>query len=312
MIRTKDIILLIVVFTSMAAGAAWPEVMAPLSVFLPATLMGLLFLAFLKVSPLEVWHTLQRGPFKLCLLILTKLIVLPVAVYFLALTFIPHYALGLLLLAGASSGLSAPFFSGFVGADISLVLAMTVSTTLLLPLTLPLIVRILVGQEIHLDLLSLARFMMILIFVPLSISMFFQHWLVRASVWLEAHSYAISLVLFAIMNLGAFGLYAPFLWAHHTKVMVGVLVGSGLGALMASTGLILFWSSPPTERVAAAGALGWINNVLVIVLGNYFNDPLTSVVAALYLIPYYFLVIPLSHLSRIWKNQGDFGKFHYS
>jgi hypothetical protein len=81
---------------------------------------------------------------------------------------------------------------------------------------------------------------------------------------------------------------------------------------MAGTGLILFWSSPPTERVAAAGAMGWINNVLVIVLGNYFNDPLTSVVAALYLVPYYAMIIPLSHLTRILKAREDFGEIPYS
>ncbi len=312
MIRIKDIILLAVVFSSMAAGVAWPEVSSPLGAFLPSTLMGLLFLAFLKVAPPAIWHTLRRYPIKMALLILTKLIILPVAVYLLVIKFIPAYALGLLLLAGVSTGLSASFFSGLVGADIPLVLAMTVSTTLLLPLTLPLIVKVLVGREMHFDLFSLTRFMTTLIFVPLIVSLFFRRWLPRASDWVEEHSYTISLVLFAAMNLGAFGLYAPFLREHQDQVVVSVLVGSGLGALMASTGLILFKSSPPAERVAAAGALGWINNVLVIVLGSYFNDPLTSVVAALYLIPYYVLIIPLSHLTRTWKDPEDFGEIPYS
>jgi BASS family bile acid:Na+ symporter len=312
MIRTKDIILLAVVFSSMAAGVVWPEVTSPLGAFLPAALMGLLFLAFLKVYPPAVWHTLRRYPIKLTLLILTKLIVLPVTAYLLAIQFFPHYALGLLLLAGASSGLSAPFFSGLVGADIPLVLAMTVATTLLLPLTLPLIVQVLAAREMHFELVSLARFMMTLIFVPMVASLFFRRGLPRATDWLEAHSYSISLILFAAMNLGAFGLYAPFLRAHQAQVVAAVLVGFGLGALMAGTGLILFWSSPPTERVAAAGALGWINNVLVIVLGSYFNNPLTSVVAALYLIPYYVLIIPLSHLTRTWQDREDLGEIPYS
>jgi BASS family bile acid:Na+ symporter len=312
MIRIRDIILLVVVFSSMVAGVAWPRASSPLGVFLPSTLMGLLFLAFLKVYPPAVWHTLRRYPIKMALLILTKLIVLPVTVYLLVIKLLPDYALGLLLLAGVSTGLSASFFSGMVGADIPLVLAMTVVTTLLLPLTLPLIVKVLVGKEIHFDLFSLARFMMTLIFVPMLASWFFRGWLPRASDWVEEYSYAISLVLFAVMNLGAFGLYAPFLRAHHSHVVVSVLVGSGLATLMAGTGLILFKSSPSTEWVAAAGALGWINNVLVIVLGNYFNDPLTSVVAALYLIPYYVLIIPLSHLTRTWKDREDFGEIPYS
>ncbi len=306
MISIKDIILLAVVFGCMAAGVSWPAVTSPLAILLAPVLMGLLFLAFLKVYPPAVWQTLRRHPIKLNLLILTKLVVLPVAVYFLASKLIPDYALGLLLLAGVSSGLAAPFFSGFVGADIPLVLAMTVTTTLILPLTLPLLVKILVGRQMHFDLLGLARFMMTLIFVPLLASLVCRRWLARASGWLEEHSYGISLVLFAIMNLGAFGLYAPFLRAHQTHVAVAVLVGFGLGALMAGTGLVMFWSSPPAVRVAAAGALGWINNVLVIVLGTYFNNPLTSVVAALYFIPYYMLIIPLSHLARSLKDRGNY------
>jgi BASS family bile acid:Na+ symporter len=312
MIRIKEIILLLVVFGCMAAGVAWPEVTSPLGPFLSWTLMGLLFLAFLKVYPPAIWHTLRRYPVKMTLLVLTKLIILPGLVYLLVMNLIPDYGLALLLLAGVSTGLSAAFFSGLVGADIPLVLAMTVVTTLVLPLTLPLIVKVLVGRDIHFDLFGLARFMMTLIFVPLVASLVFRRWLPRASDWLEEHSYLISLILFAAMNLGAFGLYSPFLRAHQQQVVVSVLVGSGLGALMAGTGLILFKSSPPLERVAAAGALGWINNVLVIVLGNYFNDPLTSVVAALYLIPYYVLIIPLSHLTRTWKERDDFGELPYS
>jgi BASS family bile acid:Na+ symporter len=312
LINIKDLILLVVVSISMVAGVAWPEVARPIGPFLSWALMGLLFLAFLKVYPPDIWHTLRRYPVKMSLLVLTKLIVLPLLVFPIVIKLFPACALGLLLLAGVSSGLSAPFFSGLVGANIPLVLAMTVVTTLLLPLTLPLMVKILVGQEINFDLFGLAGFMLTLIFLPLLTSLFFQRWLPRASNWMDKHSFAISLVLLVTINLGAFGLYAPFLREHQHQVVVSVLIGSGLGALMAGTGLILFWSSPPTERVAAAGALGWINNVLVIVLGNYFNDPLTSVVAALYLVPYYAMIIPLSHLTRILKAREDFGEIPYS
>lgn len=304
MFKFKDIVLLIVVFGSMAAGVLWPNETDKLNPFLPWFLMGMLFLAFLKVLPSAIWDTLQRYSVKLPLLILTKLIVLPLIIYPLASKLLPAYALGLILLAGVSTGLSAPFFSGYVGANIPLVLAMTVVTTLLLPLTLPLLVKILIGTELHFDLIGLVGFMAVLIFLPLMVSVFFRRLLPGISDWLDKRSYPISLVLFAAMNLGAFGHYAPFLRAHHADVVISVLVGSGLGAILASAGLVLFWSSPPLERVAAGGALGWINNVLVIVLGHYFNDPLISVLAALYMVPYYVLIIPLGHLSRGVKRSG--------
>ena len=308
MLKIKDIVLLLVVFGSMAAGVVWPDEFRKLGPFLPWFLMGMLFLAFLKVILAEIWRTLHRYSIKLPLLILAKLIVIPLLVYPLAIKFLPAYALGLTLLASVSTGLSAPFFSGYVGANIPLVLAMTVVTTLLLPLTLPLIVKILIGTELHFDLISLVGFMAVLIFLPLVVAAFFRSMLPRLSDWLDEHSYPISLVLFAAMNLGAFGLYAPFLRAHQAEVVISVLVGSGLGAVLAGAGMFLFWSNPTPERVAAGGALGWINNVLVIVLGTYFNDPLTSVLAALYMVPYYVLIVPLGYLSRGSKRSGDLRK----
>jgi bile acid:Na+ symporter, BASS family len=305
--RTKDIVLLLVLFGSMAAGVAWPAETRFLGAYLSWILMGLLFLAFLKVVPSSIWETLRRYPVKLAILILAKLIVLPCLIYLAVVKLIPAYALGVLLLAGVSTGLSASFFAGLVGASIPLTLAMTVVTTLLLPVTLPLIVKVLIGRELHFDLVGLAGLLAAMIFVP-----FLTSWLCRRvspklSDWVEEHSYPISLVLFTALNLGAFGLYAPFLRAHQAQIVFAVLVGFGLAAFLATTGMILFRSSPPPERVAAAGALGWINNVLIIVLGGYFNDPLTSVMAALYLIPYYVLIIPLSHLIRTLSQSGGAG-----
>jgi BASS family bile acid:Na+ symporter len=257
----------------------------------------MLFLAFLKVIPGEIWDTLRRRAVKLGLLILAKLVVLPVIVFLLVVKFLPAYTLGLMLLAGVSTGLSAPFFSGYIGANISLVLAMTVVTTLLLPVSLPLIVRVLVGREVHIDLIGLVLFLAALIFIPLLMSILSRRLLPRASAWLDRQAYPISLALFAGMNLGAFGLYAPFLREHQAQVVTAVLLSCALGAFLAGAGMLLFWSNPAPERSAAAGALGWINNVLVIVLGQYFNDPLTSVLAALYLVPYYALIVPLGYLS---------------
>ena len=137
MFRTRDIVLLLVVFSSMAAGVAWPAWTSFLGAYLSWLLMGLLFLAFLKVSPPAIWKTLRRYPIKLAILILAKLIIMPCIIYLAVAKLIPAYALAMLLLAGASTGLSASFLAGLIGASIPLVLAMTVVTTLLLPATLP-------------------------------------------------------------------------------------------------------------------------------------------------------------------------------
>ncbi len=47
MFRIRDIVLLLVVFSSMVAGVAWPAWTSFLGAYLSWLLMGLLFLAFL-------------------------------------------------------------------------------------------------------------------------------------------------------------------------------------------------------------------------------------------------------------------------
>ena len=311
MFRVKEIVMLLVVFSSMVVGATWPAETRFLGAYLSWFLMGILFLAFLKVVPPAIWETLQRYPIKLAMLTLAKLIVLPCIIYLAVAKFLPAYALGILLLAGVSTGLSASFFAGLVGASIPLVLSMTVVTTLLLPVTLPLIVKVMIGREMHFDLVHLAGSLAALIFVPFLASWLFRRVSSKLSDRVEEYSYPISLVLFTAMNLGAFGLYGPFLRAHQAQIIFAVVVSFGLATFMASMGMVLFRSSPPPERVAAAGALGWINNVLIIVLGSYFNNPLTSVMAALYQVPYYFLIIALSHMVRTLEQRRDIGNLQH-
>ena len=194
---------------------------------------------------------------------------------------------------------------GLAGADIPLALAMTVVTTLLLPLSLPLVVKILVGREIHFDLFGWPDF-----WRPWSRAVVERDAfpaLPEAVGLARGAPYPISLVLFAAVNLGAFGLYVLFLGAHRAKVPLRCWWASVWGRFWRAPACSCLVLSPPSERMAAAGGPGLINNVLVIVIGSYFSDPLTSVMAALYLIPYYALVIPLSHLVQTLRPRRDTG-----
>src|SRR5208337_795134 len=115
MYRIKDIVLLLVVFSSMAAGVAWPAETRFLGAYLSWMLMGLLFLAFLKVFPPTIWETLRRYPIKLAMLILAKLIVLPCIIYLAVAKLIPAYALGVLLLPGSPRVCRPPFLPVWSG-----------------------------------------------------------------------------------------------------------------------------------------------------------------------------------------------------
>jgi predicted Na+-dependent transporter len=298
MLHPKDIILLLVVFFSMAAGLLWPEPAGRLSPYLNRLLMILLYLAFLKVRPQSIRGELQRHPREFLLLLALKLVFLPALIYPPAVRFVPEYALGLLLLAGVSTGVSAPFFAALVGAHIPLVLLLTVATSILLPVTLPCMAKLLAGQNLAVDPVHLGGLIGAIIFIPLAAANLTQRFLPGVTQWLGLRSYYPSLLLIAVINLGAFGNFAPFLKAHQAQIVPALGLSTALSLVLAGFGAVAFWRRRPPVQAAAAASLGWINNILVLVLGNDLGDPHVSLLAALYLIPFHLLILPLRHLSR--------------
>ena len=137
-----------------------------------------------------------------------------------------------------------------------------------------------------------------IIFIPLATANLSQHFLPRLTRWLGERSYYPSLLLIALINLGAFGNLAPFLKAHQGQIILALGLSTALAVGLTATGAIAFWYRQPPLRAAAAASLGWINNILVLVLGNDLGSPFVSLLAALYLIPFHLLILPLRHLSQ--------------
>jgi BASS family bile acid:Na+ symporter len=298
MMLLKDVILILVVFFSMAAGLLWSDPSSRLSPYLNHLLMILLFLAFLKVRAQAIRGELQRHPREFLLLLALKLFLLPALIYTLACRFIPDYALGLLLLAGVSTGVSAPFFAALVGAHVPLVLLLTVTTSISLPLTLPFMANLLAGRELVVDPVHLGSLIGAIIFIPLVSANLTQRFFPGLTDWLGTRSYYPSLVLIAVINLGAFGNFASFLKANQSQIFLALGLSTTLALILAAIGAAAFWWSQPAVRGAAGASLGWINNILVLVLGNDLGDPHVSLLAALYLIPFHLLILPLRHLSH--------------
>jgi BASS family bile acid:Na+ symporter len=262
----------------------------------------LLYLAFLKVRPQAIPGEVRRHPRQFLLLAALKLFLIPALVYFLARRVVPEYALGLLLLAGVSTGVSAPFFAALVGAHIPLVLLLTVTTSLVLPVTLPFMARLLAGQDLVVDPVHLGSVIAALIFIPLTAAALTQRFLAGLTQWLGLRTYYPSLLLIAVINLGAFGNFAPFLKAQQSQLFLALALSSILSLVLAGIGAAAFWHSQPPVRAAAAASLGWINNILVLVLGNDLGDPQVSLLAALYLIPFHLLILPLRYLAKVQKE----------
>ena len=299
MFRLDDLILLLVIFSSLIAGILMP---GPASIFQDCPvylMMFLLFLSFLSIKIEAVWGTVRNNLKTVIWLSFLKLILLPLCVYFLFRLFFPSYAAAALLLTGISTGVVAPFTSTLVKANVNLVLVMVVISSPLVPFTLPALVKILLGQSIEISLLSMMRILCMVVFVPIFAVEILRRAAPRILDSIMKRRYPISLVIFAVINLGVFSKYSEFFYQNPLTILEATFVAVLLGGIYLVVGISALWQSPIENQISSAISLGNMNNVLVLVFASEFFTPLEPTVAAMYMIPFFGLIFPLRVYQRL-------------
>ncbi len=303
MFRLNDLILLLVIFASMLTGILFP---GPASVFQPYPLYLMMFLLFLSFLPIELNDIRQliysNGPTVIWLACF-KMILLPVMVYFLFLYVAPAYAIGALLLTGVSTGVVAPFISGLVGANGPLVLVMVVITSFAVPFTLPMLVKVLLEQEMTISLLHMMRMLLLVVIVPVIIGETLKRLRPKLVNGIMKHRYPLSLAVFAFINLAVFSKYSAFFHKNPAIIAQAALAAFALGGIYLVVGLAGLFRSPVENQLAAVITIGNVNNVLILVFAAEFFGPLEPTLAAIYMIPFFGLVLPM----RIYKRVTEGG-----
>jgi BASS family bile acid:Na+ symporter len=304
MFRTNDLILLLVVFSSFVAGVLFP---GPSSFFQPLPLylmMFLLFLSFLSIRLDEVWLVLSRQGWTIAWLCFLKLVALPAGIYFIFRALYPDYATAALLITGISTGVVAPFISSMLRASGPLVLVMVVTTSCLVSFTLPALVKILLGRSVEISFFGMMRILGLIIFVPVIAVEVMRRTVPSALDMLSKIRFPISLVIFAVVNLGVFSKYAQFFRQNPAAILEAAIVAIVLGAVYITVGILAAWRAPVKDQVASAVSMGNINNVLVIVFASEFFGPIEPTLAAMYMIPFFGLIFPLRFYSRIMEKDA--------
>jgi len=217
MFRLNDLILLIVIFSSMLGGIllpGWASLFRPYPVYL---MMLLLFLSFLSISMGDIRDTLRRRAPTLLWLSFLKLILVPLAVCLIFKAVYPPYATAALLLTGISTGVVAPFISTLVNANARLVLVMVVISSLLVPFTLPALVKVLLGRTVEISLIAMMQLLCMVIFVPILAVETFRRLAPRVIESIHRRRYPISLAIFAMVNLGVFSGYSDFFFQNPAR-----------------------------------------------------------------------------------------------
>jgi BASS family bile acid:Na+ symporter len=281
-----------VTFGSIGVAIAFPEWC---NVFLPYPLylmMIFLFFSFLKVEFLKIFKNVRKTASILFVLCLFKLILLPGALYLVALVIWPKYAFPVLLLSGVSTGVVAPFLSGLLGASPLLVLMMVALSSLLVPLTLPAMVKFFAGHTVELSFLSMVTFLAMVIFIPAAVSILIRRFSPLLTKKLETIQFPVSMALFGLVNLGVFPKYAPFFRERPGEIGGAILVAFVLSAIYYAAGFLATWGLQREEHLAGAASFAYMNSVLIIVFSAQFSDPLPPILAVVYMFPLFMLIVP--------------------
>ena len=303
MFRLRDLILLVVIFSSIMAGVLFPRfgaVFQPLPLY---AMMALLFLSFLSIEVSAIWDTVKGASLVIVCFLFIRMILLPVSVSLLFRAIWPAFSLSALLLSGISTGVVAPFISNLLKANTPAVLVMVVASSLLVPFTLPPLVDLLFAQSMDMSLFPMVRILFVVIFIPMAAAEVFKRVSARTAAKLVSRQYAISLFLFAVTNLGIFSKYSAFFYQKPMIVLSATGVSFFLGVVYFLAGLLISFGRAPKDQLAAVISFGIMNNVLVIVFSSEFFTPLEPTVAAMYMIPFFGLIIPM-RAYRGWKTRA--------
>jgi len=293
MLRLNDLILLLVLFSSMALGIVFPQytgIFRPYPLYL---MMFLMFLSFIPIRPGDILSTLRDSPGKIAILAALKLLILPACIYALFRLIYPEYAAGALLLSGVSTGVVAPFISTLVGGNGALVLLLVVISSLLVPLTLPAVVKVLLFQDISLPLGAMVRNLAIVIFIPILCVEIFKRLSPRLLQLIETKKYPLSLVCFASINMGIFSGYSQFFRQRPQTILEATFVAVVLAFLLGGAGILVMRGRPAADQIASAISMANVNNVLIIVFASGFFGPLEPTLAAMYMIPFFGVILPM-------------------
>jgi len=286
--RLNDLLLVFVVITSMTAAIIFPSFGSLFQTLPVYCVMANFFLSYLSIELTDVWKALQGHARQILSFTVMKLVILPVLLFYVFYCVAPAYALSALLLTGISTGVVAPFISNMVRGNSSLVLVVVVITSALAPFTLPLLIKIIAARQVEISFFSMLRMLALVIFVPIIAVEALRRLTPKLIAPLMKMQFPVSLLLFAVINLGVFYRYAPFFKKEPNVIILASLVAAGLGVIYCIIGIFFFWKSSLTNQLAGAVMLGNLNNVLVIVFSSEF-----------------FGLVKLTFLLRFTKKQQD-------
>lgn len=302
MMRTRDIMLVVLALGGLATGVAFPKFGLMFSPWTIHLLMAQLFFSFLGVDFQALGRLRPDDALEVGVISAAKLFFVPVLLWAIAAWLAPGWALPVLLMSGVSTGVTAPFIATLLGASPHRMLQVSVLTSALVPLTLPGLVSLLLGQHLEIPYSHMARLLALILLPPGILVFLLKRFSPRLALRLERLSVPLGIILFFFINLAIIAPFAGQVTGQVDRVLASLGMATLLTVTFASFGLGM--SRLRLLRLdGLSGALGLtcINNVLVAVFAARFFGSDPTLLAVLYMFPYFLIIYPIRWMAERLK-----------
>ncbi len=259
---------------------------------LPFNLFLMLLLATLKTNLLDFLKSFKRVRL-ITFLTISKMIILPVIVYFLALMLPKEYLPGLVLLAASPAAVAGPSLLMILKGDINLGLVLTVVSNLIAPITMPLVLKYTVGTAVALDFFSIFLFLLILVTGPFILAYLLEKFKPDLVKTINKRSSPIATLLIFIFMISVFAPYSEFILQDLAKSINIFALVVGLSLFFHFYAFISFMRSKADLLVTGIIIFAYFNAGLSIVVANEYFDSLTVLVTVFYEFVWAIGLIPI-------------------
>lgn len=233
---------------------------------------GLVYFACPSIKRDEL---LEVDIFQVGLFTLIRYAIFPIVLYFIAYSFIPDYAIGVLLLSLMPAAMAVASLSMISGGIASLGIAITVISSFLTPVIVPAMFSFL-GYQVDVNEFALFFTLAFVVFAPFIIFFFGAGRIKAHKKWVLETGKASSIIIMALILLVVVSSYKETLLSNPAMLLEGSIVMFILFFVFYAFGFVFSKFVPQEQRPAYVYSSGAMNNGLAIGLSFIYFSPETT------------------------------------
>ena len=297
--RIRDVMLVTLSLGGLAVGVLWPAFGILVTPWTAELMMVQLFFSFLAVDFQTLMRLRPHEALEVGTISAVKLFVLPGLLWTASLWLPPQHTLAILLLSGTSTGVTAPFIAILLRANPNRMLQVAVLTSALVPFTLPTLVSLLMGQHLEIPYSHMVHLLAFILLPPGILVFLLKRYAPGLALKLDRLSVLVGLPLFFFITLAVIAPFAGQVTGDPSSVLVSLGLATLLAVIFTAIGLGLARLWPRRlDGLSFALGLTCCNNVLVAVFASRFFGTDATLLAVLYLLPYFLILLPMRWMAQ--------------